>query len=370
MNNTPKISVIIPVYKAEQYLRKCLDSVRQQDYTNVEIICVDDGSPDNSGSILDEYAAQDPRFKVIHQENKGQGAARMLALSLATGEWISMVDSDDYLEPGIYAKAAAVITDEVDVICYETRVVEEGDFKQESIKPYLKLPVWGLKKMTPQLARKINVLPWSKLWRRSTIVSNNVFMPEGHIHEDYVFYNCFIPFVRNGYFLKETGYNYLVHGGSLTQSYEADSAENIISYGESWNYILKFYADHDLLELYSDLVIKSLESYIRQANCLPEERNRKECRSTFLSLVIKHNLLDLAVYREHLMPYFAFMQKIDNQMAGLLLPLLKKDANALKVRYKLSFGARRHALKHQHKLLLCFIANLEREQEIPGQSPQ
>ena len=95
MNNTPKVSVIIPVYNVEKYLQKCLDSVINQTYKNLEIICVDDGSPDNSGGILDAYAQNDSRIIVIHQENAGVSAARNRGLDAATGEYIAFVDSDD-----------------------------------------------------------------------------------------------------------------------------------------------------------------------------------------------------------------------------------------------------------------------------------
>ena len=91
----PKFSIIIPVYNVEPYLRECLDSVLAQTFTDWETICVDDGSTDNSGAILDEYAAKDSRFKVIHQPNAGVSAARNAALDVVTGEWLTFVDGDD-----------------------------------------------------------------------------------------------------------------------------------------------------------------------------------------------------------------------------------------------------------------------------------
>ena len=92
------ISVIIPVYKVEKYLPKCLDSVLNQSYSNLEIILVDDGSPDNCGEICDEYAKQDERFKVIHcEKNGGASAARNKGLEIATGDYIAFIDSDDYV---------------------------------------------------------------------------------------------------------------------------------------------------------------------------------------------------------------------------------------------------------------------------------
>lgn len=93
----PKISIIVPVYKVEKYLHRCLDSIVAQTFTDWECILVDDGSPDGSGKICDEYAEKDGRFKVFHQENQGVSAARNKGLDNAKGEWIGFVDSDDWV---------------------------------------------------------------------------------------------------------------------------------------------------------------------------------------------------------------------------------------------------------------------------------
>ena len=99
-----KLSVIIPVYKVEPYLRQCLDSVVNQTYKNLEIILVDDGSPDNCGAICDEYAQKDERIRVIHKRNEGLPAARNEGIRAATGEWLAFVDSDDWCELDYYEK--------------------------------------------------------------------------------------------------------------------------------------------------------------------------------------------------------------------------------------------------------------------------
>ena len=100
----PLLSVIVPVYRAEQYLHKCLDSLVGQTYRNLEIILVDDGSPDSCGAICDAYAARDERIRVIHQENSGGSGARNTGLDHARGEFVAFADSDDYLEKDMYAQ--------------------------------------------------------------------------------------------------------------------------------------------------------------------------------------------------------------------------------------------------------------------------
>jgi len=93
-----KTSVIVPVYNAEKYLDKCIQSILNQDYKNIEVILIDDGSLDNSGNICDEYAKVDSRVKVVHKKNGGVSSARNCGIDIATGEFIMFVDSDDYIE--------------------------------------------------------------------------------------------------------------------------------------------------------------------------------------------------------------------------------------------------------------------------------
>lgn len=95
----PEISVIVPVYNAEHYLRDCVDSLLGQTFSDLEVILVDDGSPDRCGEICDEYAKTDPRVRVLHQRNQGQAAARNHALDISSGEWLCFVDSDDLIHP-------------------------------------------------------------------------------------------------------------------------------------------------------------------------------------------------------------------------------------------------------------------------------
>ena len=98
-NKKPKISIIIPMYGVEKYLRRCLDSVLNQTFTDWQAICVDDGSPDKSGEIAEEYAERDERFIVLHKENGGLSDARNYGMPHATGEYIMYLDSDDFIHP-------------------------------------------------------------------------------------------------------------------------------------------------------------------------------------------------------------------------------------------------------------------------------
>ncbi|MFQ8813155.1 MAG: glycosyltransferase family 2 protein [Gallintestinimicrobium sp.] len=96
---SPLVSIIVPVYNVERYIKRCVDSLQGQTLQNIEIILVDDGSKDNSGRLCDEFAQQDPRIHVIHKQNAGQGLARNDGLNIAKGRYVLFIDSDDFIEP-------------------------------------------------------------------------------------------------------------------------------------------------------------------------------------------------------------------------------------------------------------------------------
>lgn len=116
------ISVIVPIYKVEQYLRQCVDSILNQTHRALEVILVDDGSPDGSGKICDEYAARDSRVRVIHKENGGLSDARNAGIDIARGDYIAFVDSDDWLEPDTYESMLAAMEK------YQAKLVCAGRF--------------------------------------------------------------------------------------------------------------------------------------------------------------------------------------------------------------------------------------------------
>lgn len=166
----PLISVIVPVYNVEAYLHRCLDSIICQTYQNLEIILVDDGSPDNSGAICDEYAKKDKRIQVIHKQNGGVSSARNAGLEAASGEYIGWVDSDDWIEHDMfeYLKDLAV-TSQADVAqC--GRYWENGDFVAEQYRSACGLQVIDLlADVTPSMWKGIANEVWCKLFRADII---------------------------------------------------------------------------------------------------------------------------------------------------------------------------------------------------------
>ena len=153
----PYFSIIIPVYNVAPYLRECLDSVLAQTFTDWEAICVDDGSTDGSGEILDEYAAKDKRFRVIHQKNAGVSAARNVALDETRGEWLEFIDADDSIVPDALSRFVSV-ANKADVVFFGCIMTLRDGFRRAYI-----LPDWAVSPVEESTAAQISSLAFNAL---------------------------------------------------------------------------------------------------------------------------------------------------------------------------------------------------------------
>lgn len=183
------ISIIIPVYNVEQYIRKCIESVIAQTYTNLEIIIVDDGSTDNSGKICDEFALNDARIRVYHRKNGGAAAARNYGLMHAHGEFIGFVDSDDYIDVDMYETILSYMDNDVDIVACG-RYICPFDQRRERIT--LRFTTSKCAKFNNEQAmlewlkhRIISFGVYDKLFRQDVI--KNVRFPNGRVCEDIPF---------------------------------------------------------------------------------------------------------------------------------------------------------------------------------------
>ena len=182
--NNVKISVIMPVYKVEDYVGKAIESIQAQTLSEWELFAVDDGSPDNSGAICEEYAKNDSRIKVIHQENAGAPAARNVAIDLAVGEYMYFMDSDDWAEPTMLEDMYNIAQQndrQLVVAGYyiDTYYTDEEKFTQEQVVPSV---VYKTQKEFRENAHKLfdkNLLytPWNKLFSSEYIKENNLYFP-------------------------------------------------------------------------------------------------------------------------------------------------------------------------------------------------
>ena len=206
----PTVSVIVPVYNAEGVVSRGVDSVLAQSYTDFELILVDDGSTDGSGAICDNYAQQDGRVKVIHQENAGVSAARNAGLRVAQGEWVTFVDSDDILLDGfLESLVAAVNRDERIDLAYCGYAIVEG---ATSIKTYRSATYIGKEQLHDVLSSTkllYRCSPWAKFFRRSIITDNGLQFDENlTISEDRLFLYQYLIHVRGVATTSTVGYLY------------------------------------------------------------------------------------------------------------------------------------------------------------------
>lgn len=219
----PKITIIIPVYKVEPYIRKCVESIIGQSYRQIEVILVDDGSPDNCGAICDEYARSDKRITVLHTENEGVYIARNKALDVATGDYLMFVDSDDWVEPDFCETALRLAQENnVQLVAFMYNNVFEGRNHSISEKRPAVFRKTGCVEASEAVKHLIlrdsslaNYL-WNKLYKRSLF--DGVRFPEGRVLQDQAVVYLMMLRARRIYVSNALLYNYFQHSGSITDT--------------------------------------------------------------------------------------------------------------------------------------------------------
>ena len=217
MDNNSLISVIVPVYRVEKYLDKCVSSIVSQSYGNLEIILVDDGSPDKCGAMCDAWEKKDSRIRVIHKENGGLSDARNAGIEAANGECLMFVDSDDYIAPDMAEKLhTALVKNEAELsICNFCCVSEEGteDFEQPN-RLQEKL-ITGEDALALLLARgSVNyVVAWNKLYKRELF--HELRFPRGKYHEDEFLAHHILGLCKRIACIPDVLYFYLQRDGSI-----------------------------------------------------------------------------------------------------------------------------------------------------------
>ena len=284
------ISIIVPVYKVEPYLRQCVESILAQTYRDIEVLLIDDGSPDRCGEICDEYGRQDARVRVFHTENRGLSTARNLGLREAKGEYIGFVDSDDWIEPDMYEVLLRRMQEtgaDISVCGWFS------EFENTSIESHLSDELFdnqlGLLKL---IKGKFRQAFWNKLFKSATLVG--VRFPEGHVFEDAAtIYKPFLasPIVASTH---KALYHYRLRNGSICFTHTAD---NLIDY---WNAYQDRYevlagktifknsqqAMNQLLEM----TVKSVAVVWRWIYELPREERKEHMRQwKAMSLFVRQN---------------------------------------------------------------------------------
>ena len=204
-----KVSVIVPVYNVAPYLRQCMDSLVGQTLREIEVICVDDGSTDGSGAILDEYAVRDSRIRVIHQANAGAGAARNAGLAMATGEYLFFCDPDDWCRREMLAKLyGKARRTSADVLVASVRGYESETGRLLRVRRLSGWPrgVFGARQLGDRLFTLSRQTVWDKLFRRAFVFENSLRFQETPRYNDMLFCDLSLACARRIAVLHYAGY--------------------------------------------------------------------------------------------------------------------------------------------------------------------
>lgn len=232
--NNPKVSIILPIYGVEKYLPRCTDSVLDQTLRDIEVIMVDDGSPDSCPLLCDEYAQKDNRIKVIHKENEGLGYARNSGLEIASGEYVSFLDSDDFVDLNAYETLYnAAVSVDADAVFADSYVeCPDGKWeKRQFAKSEKLIEGKALQEFTLDMIaggegvkadRPYPMSVWRLLYKREVIEQNNLrFLSEREIvSEDLPFQVDFFLHAKSVLLLPYTFYHYCLNGASLTFTFK------------------------------------------------------------------------------------------------------------------------------------------------------
>lgn len=284
------ISVIVPIYNVEKYLPKCVESIIAQKYTNLEILLVDDGSPDNSGVIADEYAKKDDRIHVIHKKNGGLSDARNAGIDVALGDYLVFVDSDDYIHPEMISRMMDVIknTSSDMAVCAVKSVKEDEEISEESKNDEVTV-IDDMDKRTEYFFEKHCVefnVAWNKLYPARFF--REVRYPFGKIHEDEFTTWKILEMAERVVYIGEPLYYYVQRGTSIMgEKFNEKRFMRLEAYDERMDKYLRednFIWFEKLLFLYR-LFLLEYAKEMRKINM--EESTLKKYRGNYRAWVIK-----------------------------------------------------------------------------------
>ncbi len=289
---TSKVSIIVPVYNVEQYLTRCVRSIQAQTESNIEIILVDDGSPDSCPKICDELATQDSRIHVIHKKNGGLASARNAGMRAAHGEYILFVDSDDWIDDNTVAELTAIAdTKGVDFVRFRPMYANWPDKEDGSLcdfgteqnlteKLYTKTEIEKILFprlfASPQLTLGCIVAAWRSLYRRSFIEANSLFFKEEvKYSEDTIFSALVVRACKSFYYLDGPRYyHYFYNPGSITKSFRADRWESCKKLISVFQEHFKNSADFNFQSQLQQQQIYCIESALSQRSFIPDKKER------------------------------------------------------------------------------------------------
>ena len=231
-----KLSVIVPVYNTEKYLRKTLDSLVNQTFKDLEIIIVNDGSTDGSKAIIDEYEKKYENIMAIHLKNSGVSIARNKGIKKANGKYITFLDSDDYVDLDLYEKMYKQIDKDTDSVecdfIWEHPNNERYDVLNKDIHPLL----------------SVRAVVWNRIYKKDIITKNNIYFREDVYYEDIEFCYEIFPYLKNKKYVNDAYVHYVQREGSITTC-KTDKLKDVFTVLDG---TIKYYKDNDLYEEYKE----------------------------------------------------------------------------------------------------------------------
>lgn len=258
---SPKVSVIIPVYNVERYLARCLESVINQTYKDVEIICVNDCSPDNSAEILEKYAKKDNRIKIINRkQNGGPSAARNTGLDVATGEYVYFIDSDDWIDLDYIEKMVEKIEKSNCDIVLNTNIVQNTDDSEEQYiwNRYKKQNNEGEYIDKYNAIHKTPCMIWAHLYKKSFLDTFNLRFPESYIYEDEYFQYTSLLTTENLFVFYGAKYHYYKNTNSIMQKNKSRTVPSIRIWELVYEYLRNNNVDFSKLRLFIPSTVLSI----------------------------------------------------------------------------------------------------------------
>ncbi len=297
------VSVIIPVYDVEAYLRACLDSVLMQSYRQLEVILLDDGSPDNSGAICDEYAEKDPRFRVIHKPNTGVGNTRNIGIDAASGKWIIFLDSDDMWVPDTIMKCVREAEkNDLQLLVFAAEPFWEGMDKPEGDYPYQHAAQNGIVKNGvdsidfAQRHDEYYTSPCLRFYRLDYLRENGFRFDEGIRHEDesFSFLSCLAA--DRVEYIGDQLYRRRFHPGSFMSSKTIRASAH--DFGVILDRLLDEFRERERAEKEKEVFARQLQIYVNvirglygQAADLPDREIAREIRKDVSGALKKARVL-------------------------------------------------------------------------------
>lgn len=333
----PKVSIIVPVYNVEKYLPRCLDSLVNQTLKDIEIICVNDGSTDGSLAILQQYAAKDKRIKIIDKENEGAEAARNNALDIASGKYISFVDSDDWAEDTYLQELLSMLEKnnaDMAECSYET-VISDTSKRKHNLSQNLSEK---LLEITPENFCFRNKILWNKLFKNALVQAYNLRFPLTRYFGDNYFVICYTLLCKTVFLSSKKLYIYRIHNTSLISKFlvsKPDESYKIVrQYLTVWLAIVEFVKKNDFTENYKqNLLIFFTNEISRLIKTIPISYQKiflhdcYECLKNFYPCKEKIESSGLGVIKKY---FYSFNQYVFNLFyIGNILFFQKIRTNAL-----------------------------------------